>query len=88
MTDIQPHEFTAEETTGEAYTRDFIKKFLPGWTGQKVWAASMKELIEMYQDELDKAKQRWPRLDTAATWADMDHWLSERGYVEPQYRED
>lgn len=41
-------------------------------------------LITEFDAELASAKARWTHLDTAAEWAEMDRWLSERGYVDSE----
>jgi hypothetical protein len=39
-------------------------------------------LIEEFDAELCQARKRWASLSHDAEWAEMDRWLSERGYVE------
>lgn len=87
MTDIRPYEPTAQEIDGSALREEFVQKFL--YTeGINPFDHTMEELIEQFDMALGEAKRRWPRLDTAAEWADMDHWLTERYYVEPQFRDE
>ena len=88
MSTVTPHVFTQDEITGEAYTRDFIAKFLPGRTGMRVLTANMEELIAMYVEDLEAAKARWSSLNVGGEIAEMDHWLCERGYMAPDYRAD
>lgn len=91
MTEIQPYEFTAQEIDGTALREDFVQKFLYVEAmneGIDPFDHTMEELIEKFDMALGEAKRRWPHLDTDAEWADMDHWLSERGYIEPKFRDE
>lgn len=79
--------FTQQEIDGTALRADYVMKFL--YTEDvNPFDHSMEELIELWEMSLGNAKQRWPRLDVGAEQADMDHWLTEHGYIEPQYREE
>lgn len=87
MTNIEPYTFTPAEIDGTALREDYVMKFL--YTEDVNYADhSMEELIELWEMSLGNAKQRWPRLDVAAEQADMDQWLSEHGYIAPEYREE
>jgi len=63
---------------------EFAEKFLqsPQDHATAVLDGPMHLLVEAYDDELIVAKRRWPSLDSGAEWADMDRWLSERGYLD------
>lgn len=71
---------------------EFINRFLDYDAAQNNYGEladkSIEELCEVYDMELGEAKRRWPSLNTDSEWAEMDRWLSERGYIEPKYRED
>lgn len=70
--------------------RDFAEKFLaaPQDHNEQIIDGIMQSLIDDFDEELCLAKKRWTHIDVSAEWADMDHWLSERGYIDPQYLED
>ena len=86
MTTIASPEFTASEIDGTALRQTFADKFLSE-EGLNPFDFTMEELIDKFDMELGEAKRRWPSLSVDREWADMDQWLSERGYVEPEYRE-
>lgn len=71
---------------GSALRAEFTHQFLCE-EGLNPFDFTMEELIEKFEMELGEAKRRWVSLNVDAEWAAMGDWLSERGYVEPQYRE-
>lgn len=70
--------------------REFAEKFLasPQDHNEQILDGEMQSLIDDFDEELCNAKKRWTHIDTGAEWSDMDHWLSEHGYIEPQYLDD
>lgn len=61
----------------------FISKFLDYDAAQNDYGdlteKSLPELVEVYDMELHAAKAKWPSIDLAAEWSEMDNWLSDRG---------
>lgn len=43
----------------------------------------MEHLITQFDAELAKAKRHWKTVNVDAEWANMDQWLSDHGYVDP-----
>lgn len=89
MTTSLPADFTAADRDGSALRRDFAFAFLYAeYDGGAIdpYAHTLEALIETYEMVLGDAKRRWPSLNIDAEWSAMGDWLSERGYVEPQYR--
>lgn len=79
--------FTPQEINGDALREDFVQKFL--YCDEINWADhSMEELIDLFDQALSEAKTRWPSLNRSAELTDMDNWLAERGYIEPDLREE
>lgn len=64
--------------------REFADQFLtsPQDHSDAILDGPMEMLIEEFDSQLAQAKNRWTHLDVAAEWADMDRWLSERGYAD------
>lgn len=65
---------------------DFTAEFLYTVPDLDPFEKNMEQLIEFYDMELGEAKQRWPSLNSAQEWANMQTWLSEHGYVAPEMR--
>ena len=83
---IQPYVFTASEINGDALRVDFLDKFLE--EGSADWSEGpIEDLIELFVEQLGEAKRKWASIDCDAEIADMERWLSERGYIAPEYRE-
>lgn len=70
--------------------RQFAEKFLasPQDHDRLILDGEMDQLIAEFDGELAAAKKRFPSLDSEREWAEMDTWLSERDYHDPQYLED
>lgn len=70
--------------------REFAERFLasPQDHNEQILDGEMQSLIDDFDEELCRAKKRWTHIDVNAEWADMDRWLSERGYIDPEYLED
>lgn len=64
--------------------RQFADQFLasPQDHAELILDGDMYQLIEEFDAELCRAHKRWASLSRDAEWAEMDRWLSERGYVE------
>lgn len=64
--------------------RQFAEKFLssPQEYEYPILNGTMADLIEEFDSELAVAKRRWPSIDTAREWAEMDRWLCDRGCTE------
>lgn len=64
--------------------RQFADQFLasPQDHADLILDGEMYQLIEEFDAELCQARKRWASLSHDAEWAEMDRWLSERGYVE------
>lgn len=62
----------------------FAEQFLisPQDHDEVIMDGSMETLIAEFDTELAKMKCRYASLDTEHEWAEMDRWLSERGYVD------
>lgn len=67
--------------------REFAEQFLasPQDHNEAILDGPMQSLIDEFDTELAVAKKRWTHINTDAEWAEMDQWLSDRGYIEPQY---
>lgn len=70
--------------------REFAERFLasPQDHGEQIIDGEMQSLIDDFDEELCLAKKRWTHIDTAAEWAEMDQWLSDRGYIDPEHLND
>ena len=69
--------------------RDFAEKFLasPQDHNEVILDGSMESLLVEFDCELVAAKKRWTHIDLGAERAEVDHWLSDRGYIEDEYLE-
>jgi hypothetical protein len=64
----------------------FAQEFLSTEEGLDPFDHTIEALIERYEMVLGEAHRRWPSLNIDREWSTMGDWLSENGYVEPQYR--
>ena len=65
--------------------REFAEKFLasPQDHNDLILDGAMDQLIAEFDAQLSDAKKRWPTINSDTEWAEMDRWLSEHGYVDP-----
>lgn len=70
--------------------REFAEKFLasPQDHNEQILDGEMQSLIDDFDEELCNMRKRYSSINTDAEWAEMDRWLSERGYIETQYLDD
>lgn len=62
---------------------DFTSNFLPYVEGLDPFSHTMEELLELWDIELNSAKQRWQSMSLGQERAAVDQWLSDNGYREP-----
>lgn len=81
---------TRNHTDTMELRREFAEKFLaaPQDHDTAVLDGPMELLLTEFDAELCAAKRRWTHLDLGAERAEMDQWLSERGYTDPANLED
>lgn len=68
--------------------RQFADQFLvsPQDHPTAILDGPMEALIEEFDTQITVAKSRYPSINVDAEFAEMDRWLDERGYTDPETR--